>query len=531
MRNRAQKTLEKLKKDEDRLDPTKGNQGLKRISPQARRKSNIDYLFLQDKLLARLAEIARTALFAHSVVFLTLDSDGRSLKVDAFASEDGVDIDINTRIILEESLFSLAALKKQPVTYAKLPIKDIPSYYTGRSEIQSLIMVPFFKGDRLEGFIVADSVQQNHFGQDEAGYLILVGEQVVENMDKIKLIRHTLHEREQFAAFYEVANRVSSALKIEDVLKVVLTATSAIVHYDAAALSLVDEENPEKSLIYDVYNLDQEALKGKSFGHNEGHVGWVTHLRTYLAHSDVTKAQRPVFSATLRIKGAKSMLCLPLINQDRAVGALTFFWKKENTLEEGDRKILEVLAIQASASLENARMYQQMEKMAITDGLTGLHNHRYFKEWLQNEIHRAGRMPINISLILMDIDHFKGVNDTYGHPVGDLVLKKVSAILSDSIRTIDLAVRYGGEEFVLVLLDTNAKGAQKMANRIRKEIQGTKIDFPKGSLKVTISMGVSTFPENAEHVQPLIDVADKALYFSKENGRNQVTHCNQLPKS
>jgi len=138
-------------------------------------------------------------------------------------------------------------------------------------------------------------------------------------------------------------------------------------------------------------------------------------------------------------------------------------------------------------------------------------------------------MPIKISLVLMDIDHFKNVNDTYGHPVGDLVLKKVSSILRNSIRDIDLAARYGGEEFVLVLLDTGAKGAVKLANRIRKEIQSTKISIPKETLSVTISMGVSTFPDNADHFQPLIDLADSALYFSKGDGRNRVTHINNVP--
>jgi len=210
------------------------------------------------------------------------------------------------------------------------------------------------------------------------------------------------------------------------------------------------------------------------------------------------------------------------------VGTLSFFWTNEGGFNEADRKILEVLALQASVSLENARMYEKMEKMAVTDGLTRLYNHRYFRDWLEAEIQRTKRIPIKISLILIDIDHFKNVNDTYGHPVGDIVLKKMALILKESIRGSDLAARYGGEEFVLILLDTHAKGAKKFADRVRRLIKGTKIDYPGGSLSISISMGITTFPENAEHIQPLIDGADKALYYSKENGRNKATHINEI---
>lgn len=526
-RERAQSALDKLRRDGSRLDPTNQFEGMGRISPQAREQTNVDHLFLQDKLLGRLAEITRRALMAHSAVIMTLDIDSTTLSLAAFASDQD-DIDLNRAIKLEPSIFALAVSSGQPVTFKKLTQAKLPPYYKKKTRIKSLIINPMFRGDHVTGLIVADALEENHFGQDEARFMSVVAEQAVENLHQVQLIRNTLHDKEQFAAFYEVANEVSTALKLEDVLKVLLKASSSIVSYDAAALTLVDEKDFDKSSIADVFNMDEEYYKGQTFKHSEGLVGWVTHLKTYLSHPELTKVQRPIFSHELKVKGIKSLLSLPLVVKDTAIGTLTFFWCEEGGFNEADRKILEVLALQASVSLENARMYQKMEEMAVTDGLTRLYNHRYFRDWLTAEIDRTKRMPIKISLILIDIDHFKKVNDTYGHPVGDIVLKKMAHILSESIRSSDLAARYGGEEFVLVLLDTHAKGAKKFADRVRRLIKNTKFAYPGGSLNITISMGISTFPENAEHIQPLIDSADKALYYSKENGRDRATHTNEI---
>ena len=527
-RETAHRTLDKLRQDGSQLDPPKDAEGLGRISAEARERSNVNHLLLQDKMLGRLAEITRRALVAHSVVIMLLDIDSKYLSIKAYASEQD-DIELGAIIELSQSAFAPAVESRQSIHLDRISVKKMLSYYKKNLKLKNMIICPMFRGKHVVGTVAADSLLADHFGSEEIEFLDLVATQVVENMDKVKLIRNTLNDREQFAAFYEVAHKVSTALKIEDVLEVVLSASSTIVGYDAAVLSFVGEKEPDKSTIYDVFNLSADKYKGQTFGHNEGLVGWVTHIKTYLSQPDLSNVQRPIFSSSIRIKGTQSLLCLPLTIHENAVGALTFLSSKKNAFSESDRKIMDVLALQAAISLENARIYEKMEQMAVTDGLTSLNNHRYFKDWLRTEIERTKRMPIEISLILMDIDHFKKVNDTYGHPVGDVVLQNVAGILTDSIRNIDLAARYGGEEFVLVLLDTNAKGAKKLAERIRKRIAQTKIQYPDGSLSISMSMGVSTYPENAKHAQRLVDLADKALYYSKENGRNRSTHIREIP--
>jgi diguanylate cyclase (GGDEF)-like protein len=164
-----------------------------------------------------------------------------------------------------------------------------------------------------------------------------------------------------------------------------------------------------------------------------------------------------------------------------------------------------------------------MEKLATTDGLTELNNHRQFQELLSQELQRSRRYNRMVSLLLMDIDHFKSFNDTYGHPVGDLVLKEIAACIRQSIRTNDIPARYGGEEFTVILPETNEQGGFAIAERIRTTIERHTVHSLNRQLKVTVSIGCASFAASEIAQKDLIDRADKALYYSKEHGRNRVT--------
>ena len=163
-------------------------------------------------------------------------------------------------------------------------------------------------------------------------------------------------------------------------------------------------------------------------------------------------------------------------------------------------------------------------QLAITDGLTELYNYRYFKEQLTQEIIRAKRHNNNLSIAMIDIDYFKNYNDTHGHPAGDLVLKTIAELLRNNIRKIDIAARYGGEEFALILAETDKQAASFVANKIKNLIEKQKFDYeetqPNG--KLTISMGIATFPEDAISLDALVKMADQRLYRAKKAGRNRV---------
>jgi len=168
--------------------------------------------------------------------------------------------------------------------------------------------------------------------------------------------------------------------------------------------------------------------------------------------------------------------------------------------------------------------------MATTDGLTGLLNHRTFQLRMDEALAAARRYGRKCSLILTDIDHFKSVNDTWGHPTGDLVLKGVAKILKDKARDTDIVARYGGEEFAIVMPETDQKGAQAIAERIREAVSGETFQTEMGPLKVTLSLGIATFADDAKDKHGLVELADQCLYFAKRNGRNQVVTADRLAK-
>lgn len=217
-------------------------------------------------------------------------------------------------------------------------------------------------------------------------------------------------------------------------------------------------------------------------------------------------------------KTINNLISVPLKIKDRITGVINGVNKLNNEdFTPEDQRLLEALAQQAAMAVEHARLYE----LAITDGLTKLFIHRYFQARLEEEMVRAKRYHTACSLILFDIDHFKKFNDTYGHQQGDVVLIEVAKLTKLTVReTVDIPARYGGEEFTIILPETDAKGALLVAERLRKTIES--FDFPgqEQALKVTISVGISTFPEHASLKSELIKKADMALYECKGRGRN-----------
>jgi len=190
--------------------------------------------------------------------------------------------------------------------------------------------------------------------------------------------------------------------------------------------------------------------------------------------------------------------------------------------EDKDKSLLQLLSSQIAIALNNARLYE----LAVTDGLTKLYVHRHFQHKLQEELERHKRNGKPLSLIMIDVDHFKKFNDEYGHQAGDFVLIKTAKLLKSMFRTTDSAFRYGGEEMAIILPETDPEDAYILAEKLRETIQNIPCEFEGKKLHVNISSGVSTFhPLTDKEItkQKLIQMADQALYYSKENGRNRTT--------
>lgn len=232
-------------------------------------------------------------------------------------------------------------------------------------------------------------------------------------------------------------------------------------------------------------------------------------------------AQGPFKNDAHVMKNAcKSVLCMPILNKGSINGVLYM----ENNLStsaftQKRLEILNIIAGQAAISLENARLFE----MATTDGLTRLFVHRYFHMLLEQELERSRRYVHPCSLLMIDIDDFKHFNDTYGHLLGDEVLKKIAATLLENTRAADITARYGGEEFVVILTETGANEAKAAAEKIREAIEKVMIRHDSHVLSITASIGSATFPDHTADKTELIRMADEALYLSKKTGKNRVS--------
>jgi len=230
-----------------------------------------------------------------------------------------------------------------------------------------------------------------------------------------------------------------------------------------------------------------------------------------------------VFTRRLVPPAMPSLLVLPLLVHDRPLGTLVLGSRRARAFGDSVRSTLEVLASHVAVSLANARMLKTLEELATRDGLTGLYNKRALMDIASAKLKSAARFKKPLSLLVCDIDHFKKVNDTYGHDVGDQVIKGFGEVLRRVKRDTDAVARFGGEEFVVVCEETEERGAAQLAERIRTELEATTFHSDLGPLKVTCSVGVAPFPGAGANWEALFKATDEALYASKRGGRNRVT--------
>jgi diguanylate cyclase (GGDEF)-like protein len=213
----------------------------------------------------------------------------------------------------------------------------------------------------------------------------------------------------------------------------------------------------------------------------------------------------------------ENYLVLPLTIARQPIGYLL-----ASGIKESDREKFNILAQQFILGIKRAILYEKVQELATMDSLTGIFTRRYWFERCNEEMERSKKFNYDMSCLMLDIDHFKDFNDKYGHLVGDAILLAVSNTIKENIRQIDLLGKYGGEEFCVILTETDARGAVFLAERIHKAMEEKQVRAYDEDLKVRISIGVSAFPENAQDLNTLIDKADQALYRAKETGRNRV---------
>lgn len=325
-----------------------------------------------------------------------------------------------------------------------------------------------------------------------------------------------------------VAQVVVSSLELDEVLQNILYSAMATMGMPAGSIALFEEKFSELSLHahagLSLNFVSRQRWKVKA--------GGLTHRILEEGELFVVEdtGDAAFFNNPLAVaEGIRSLIAVPLKYQEKIVGILYLNDFSPRTFSEMRLSQLGILASFATMSIDNARLHEATRLLACTDGLTGLYNHRQFTQLYAREVSRAERYGTPLSLVMMDVDNFKKFNDTYGHPAGDQVLITVGEILRKTLREVDLPCRYGGEEFIALLPETDLEAALLVAERVRHGIErhATRGLAETVTDPVTVSIGVATYPQDGTDLETLLKLVDTLLYKAKNEGKNQVYHAAQ----
>ncbi|HWE29648.1 MAG TPA: diguanylate cyclase [Polyangia bacterium] len=463
-------------------------------------------------------DLLKKSLDLNTCVLLWLDDAGERLKIKELVTDS--DCVVETAINADAGALG-TVVKNRLLVNLKDPKRGHLPYYAAPVEV-SFLGVPVMEDGHLRGVLCVDRGGDRPFNDREELIVQNAAEQMLRGIQSERVFAAVERAKYEHERFFAALARLNRALTAEDVYATTFEATREICDFDLAAITLFDKSAKRHTVVSAVGDAPK-GLAGLSFGDNAGIASMVVKNRHFLpAGGEIRDKDALVFTKKVRLDGMESLLVLPLICRDEAVGSFAVAAKRARAFGKDKREMLTVIASHVGVKLSNAQLYGRMEEMATTDGLTGLVNHRTFQERFSEMLARAERTGGRHALLLTDIDHFKNVNDTYGHPIGDVVLRGVAAVVRDCVRKIDLAARYGGEEFAIVLEGTDLAGARMLAERIRAEVQKQQFQSPKGPFGCTLSLGIAVYPDDGKDGKTIIDHADQSLYSAKHGGRNRA---------
>lgn len=344
-------------------------------------------------------------------------------------------------------------------------------------------------------------------------------------MDKTKLTDFERIKR-QITIFNEIGKTLTSSLTVNEVLEKILYKVAELFSPENWSLLLVDEEKGELYFEIVVGEFKHaEKLKDIRLKVGEGVAGWVAKTGRPLFVPSVDEEPRfarKVDEAT--DFSTESIICIPLKIRDKVLGVIELVNKNDaSLLQQNDIEILTTVADYAAIALENAKNYEQVRKLTITDDTTGLYNARHLHNVLQMEIDRSKQVGSSCSVIFFDLDSFKLVNDTHGHLVGSTLLGEIGKLLAATMRENYWGARYGGDEFVIIMRDTPKEMALEFCKELKEKMNSRKFLAAEGlAIHITASFGIATFPVDADTKCKVLHVADERMYRIKDSHKNDI---------
>ena len=409
----------------------------------------------------------------------------------------------------------------QPVLLANAPDLYPGFLESPHAHIRSWLGVPLVLHNQVKGMLAMDSTQPDYFSLDQARLAAAFADQVAIVMENAHLYEQARQAAERRTVLHRVSQEiVTASFEAEKIYAAIHRASQQLMPTEAFAITLVTTDPAQAEAVY-LVDKDGRA-PNRLFPADQGLTGRVLAAGKTIHIPDVDQTPDLAGLHFGSQAHTRSVLSLPLRVGDHIIGMLSAQSYQPNAYTTEDQYLLEMLAATAAIAIENSRLLKEIQWLAITDPLTGLFNRRGLFELAEREVDRFRRFGRPFCVFMLDIDHFKMINDTYGHSAGDQVLLELANRLKKQIRDIDIIGRYGGEEILVVLPETHITQAMQAAERARHTVQKHPFQTDRGDIPVTISAGVAQFDTTIPNLASLVDRADSAMYAAKQTGRNRV---------
>ncbi|MFZ0762045.1 MAG: diguanylate cyclase [Candidatus Sulfotelmatobacter sp.] len=463
-----------------------------------------------DEVLQRILGIARDYFHLRNVAIVLLDKQSQQLYVRSqIGWDEGQD---KIRFSLSQGISGAAALKKQPV-YAPDVSQDKRYLRTAKST-HSELAIPLMVRDEVVGVLDCQSDRLDHFDAETIDLLTLFSTQASIALQNARLYSLEEQRTRQLRAINAIAQQTTAVLDLEELLGRVCELIQDA--FRVSHVSLFLREDHDLVLRAHHGTLTPRVPEGGRFPASAE--PWASILASNTTAMEADLCMAPASSKFFA--ESASRMCIPLVSFGHTLGVLALDSAKADAFRDGDLQSLESVADICATAIQNAHYVERVKQLAYLDGLTGIFNRRFFELRILEEIERARRYGTGMAVIMADIDQFKRLNDEFGHVLGDEVLRQVSSLFHQQLRKIDVVCRYGGEEFGILLTQTNAHHAMNIAEKLRRMVEGW--HFPGVPRTVTISAGTAAFPDHGTSRDELVKAADTALYAAKQAGRNKA---------
>jgi diguanylate cyclase (GGDEF)-like protein len=467
-------------------------EALRQVTEEGRRARQLDRASELDAALQRLVDVAHLAVGAHALLYFDLDRQREQAHLRV--ARGPATLLPGCSAPLGADPFSFLVERDQPfyATDFKRLLWELP-WYRGQVKVGTLLVVPVRAGDVVVGALVADRLEVQAFTANEPRLLDGFASLAAEAIQRARAALGREELDAEWKAVYPLSQRLATLSREAEVRELLLRASRHLASLDGGAVAMADDFDT-RYVVEAGFGWPTDFLKREVSLDERTWASWVLRSAEEAYLLDNVAGQKDPMPVLVLDEGsgrAESLLAVPLRARNRTLGALVLTGAR-GAFDASSRRVLEILANQAAATIQLIKDKEQQRQLAVRDGLTGLYNRRAFNELLAAAIANEDRRPAgSLGLVILDLDHFKKLNDTYGHPAGDAALRSLARLLSQHLRKGDQAARYGGEEFVVILPGSDEERSMGAAERLRSALEKHRFVHEGARIPLSASLGVA----------------------------------------